>query len=411
MELEAHLGEGAAEGLQEARHLGAAAGDLVEADVQRAELPLRNAPRAEPGILDPLENVAAVFEEGRARPGEADAARLALEKRRAHLGLEIADLPPERGLRQVQPLGRPVEVQLFRDGQKVAEMTSLQHLIPQRHRPGQPKVLASRPPCARQSGRLRRVRRKGGFIMTGRLAGRKIVITGAGSGIGRESARQFAREGATLALIDRDEAAAQVTADETGGHVFALDVTDEAAVETVVGRAAEALGGIDGLLNSAGILTMKTVDDIGVEEFRRVVDVNLTGTFLVCQAALPWLRKEPKAAIVNIASAQALLPSLTGSAYAASKAAVMMFSKSIAKELAPAVRVNIICPGATETPMTDQGVAPDDVAGRKALAAVYAMNRLAQPEEIAAGILFLMSDEAAAITGVALAIDNGRTFH
>ncbi|SNT27172.1 NAD(P)-dependent dehydrogenase, short-chain alcohol dehydrogenase family [[Luteovulum] sphaeroides subsp. megalophilum] len=247
--------------------------------------------------------------------------------------------------------------------------------------------------------------------MTGRLAGRKIVITGAGSGIGREAARQFAREGATLALIDRDEAAAQVTADETGGHVFGLDVTDEAAVETVVGRAAEALGGIDGLLNSAGILTMKTVDDIGVEEFRRVVDVNLTGTFLVCQAALPWLRKEPKAAIVNIASAQALLPSLTGSAYAASKAAVMMFSKSIAKELAPAVRVNIICPGATETPMTDQGVAPDDVAGRKALAAVYAMNRLAQPEEIAAGILFLMSDEAAAITGVALAIDNGRTFH
>ncbi|WP_247998049.1 SDR family NAD(P)-dependent oxidoreductase [Brucella tritici] len=247
--------------------------------------------------------------------------------------------------------------------------------------------------------------------MAGRLKGRKIIITGAGSGIGRETARIFAREGASLALLDLDRTAAQVTADETGGHVFEVDVTDETQVKAVINAAGEALGGVDGLLNSAGILTMKTVDEIGVEEFRRVVDVNLTGTFLVCQAALPWLQKSPRAAIVNIASAQALSPSLTGSAYAASKAAVMMFSKSIAKELAPAVRVNIICPGATETPMTDQGVAPDDIEGRRALAATYAMNRLAQPDEIGNGILFLMSDEASAITGVALAIDNGRTFH
>lgn len=247
--------------------------------------------------------------------------------------------------------------------------------------------------------------------MVARLEGRKIVITGAGSGIGRETARLFAREGAQLALIDRDEAAAQETARETGGHVFGLDVTDEAKVREVVNAAGEALGGIDGLLNSAGILTMKTVDDIDVVEFRRVVDVNLIGTYLVCQAALPWLRKEPQAAIVNIASAQALLPSLMGAAYAASKAAVMMFSKSIAKELAPLVRVNVICPGATETPMTDQGVAPDDIAGRKALADNYAMKRLATPDEIAKGILYLMSDDASAVTGIALAIDNGRTFH
>ena len=247
--------------------------------------------------------------------------------------------------------------------------------------------------------------------MTARLAGRKIIITGAGSGIGRETARIFAREGASLALLDRDRAAAQATADETGGFVFEVDVTDEAQVTAVVGASAEALGGIDGLLNSAGILTMKDIDTIGVDEFRRVVDVNLTGTFLVCRAALPWLRQSTGSAIVNIASAQALSPSLTGSAYAASKAAVMTFSKSIAKELAPEVRVNIICPGATETPMTDQGVAPDDIEGRKALAANYVMKRLAQPEEIGNGILFLMSQEASAITGIALAIDNGRTFH
>lgn len=247
--------------------------------------------------------------------------------------------------------------------------------------------------------------------MTGRLTGRKIIITGAGSGIGRESARIFAREGAELALLDRDLEAVQVTAAETGGSVFQLDVTDPDEVKSVISSAAEALGGIDGLLNSAGILTMKTVDDISPQEFRKVVDVNLTGTFLVCQAALPWLRKAGNGAIVNIASAQALLPSLTGSAYAASKAGVMMFSKSIAKELAPEIRVNIICPGATATPMTDSGVAPDDVAGREALASVYAMKRICEPEEIANGILFLMSDEASGVTGVALAIDNGRTFH
>lgn len=247
--------------------------------------------------------------------------------------------------------------------------------------------------------------------MTGRLDGRRIVITGAGSGIGREAARVFARKGARLALLDRDRAAAQVTADETGGLVLGVDVVDEAAVNAAIAQAAEGLGGIDGLLNSAGILTMKTMDDIPVDEFRRVMDVNVIGTFLTCRAALPWLRQAGNGAIVNIASAQALLPSLTGSAYAASKAGVMMFSKSIAKELAPAVRVNVICPGATETPMTDSGVAPDDLEGRERLASNYAMKRLCRPDEIANGILFLMSDEASAVTGVALAIDNGRTYH
>ncbi|MDP0929486.1 SDR family NAD(P)-dependent oxidoreductase [Paracoccus onubensis] len=247
--------------------------------------------------------------------------------------------------------------------------------------------------------------------MTERLKGRKIIITGAGSGIGRESARIFAREGAELVLLDRDVAAARETAAESGGTVFEIDVTNGEEVALVIAKAAEVLGGIDGLLNSAGILTMKTVDDISVEEFRKVVDVNLTGTFLVCQAALPWLRQAGNGTIINIASAQALLPSLTGSAYAASKAGVMMFSKSLAKELAPDIRVNVICPGATATPMTDSGVSPDDIAGREALASNYAMKRICEPDQIANGILFLMSDEASGVTGVALAIDNGRTFH
>ncbi|CAM9988717.1 MAG: 3-oxoacyl-ACP reductase [Mameliella sp.] len=250
--------------------------------------------------------------------------------------------------------------------------------------------------------------------MSERLKGRKILITGAGSGIGRETAEIFAREGAALALVDLDVAAAEATAKTAGGTSYGLDVTDAAAAEKVVAQAAADLGGLDGIVNSAGILTMASIDDLGTEEFRKVLDVNVLGTFNICKAALPYLREAGKtgdAAIVNIASAQALSPSLTGSAYAASKAAAMMFSKSIAKELAPEIRVNVICPGATVTPMTDAGVSPDDVEGRAALASVYAMKRLCEPDQIANGILFLMSQEASAVTGIALAIDNGRTYH
>ena len=247
--------------------------------------------------------------------------------------------------------------------------------------------------------------------MTRRLAGRKIVITGAGSGIGRAAAQVFTREGATLALLDRDEAAAKATAADTGGTVIKVDVSDAVDVERALKSANEALGGIDGLLNSAGILSSKAFDSIEPDHWRKVIDVNLTGTFLVCQAALPYLREQPNAAIVNIASGQALLPSLTGSAYAASKAGVMMFTKCLAMELAPGIRANAICPGATATPMTDNEIPPEDTVRRQKLESAYAMKRLCVPEDIANGILYLMSNEASAVTGIALAVDNGRTFH
>ena len=248
--------------------------------------------------------------------------------------------------------------------------------------------------------------------MTGRMTGRKIVVTGAGSGIGRESARIFAREGAKLALMDRDKKAAQVTADETGGLVYGVDVADEAQVIDALAEAAGTMGGINGLLNSAGILSSKPFGDITLAHWRQVVEVNLTGTFIVCQAVFPYLQQAGKASIVNIASGQALLPSLTGSAYAASKAAVMMFTKCLAMELAPyGIRANAICPGATATPMTDNEIAPDNIVAREKLASFYAMKRLCTAEEIANGILFLMSDEASAVTGIALAVDNGRTYH
>ena len=247
--------------------------------------------------------------------------------------------------------------------------------------------------------------------MTGRLTGRRIVITGAGSGIGRETARLFASHGAQLALLDRDLAAVQQTAAETGAFAARLDVSDADAVTEALAAADRALNGIDGLVNSAGILSSKPFGQIEPDHWRRVMEVNLTGTFLMCQSALPYLLKSANAAIVNIASGQALLPALTGAAYGASKAGVMMFTKSIARELGGKVRANAICPGATETPMTEAEIPQENIEGRARLESLYAMKRLCQPHEIAAGILFLMSDEASAITGIALSVDAGRAYH
>lgn len=140
--------------------------------------------------------------------------------------------------------------------------------------------------------------------------------------------------------------------------------------------------------------------------------VNLTAPYLICQAALPWLKARPGASIVNIASGQGLLSNAPGgSAYAASKAGVIGFTRAMAAELAPGIRANCVCPGIVQTPMTTEqlrGYAnPDDAP----FVAQYAMKRVAQPREIAEAVLFLASDAASYITGSALAVDGGRTFH
>jgi NAD(P)-dependent dehydrogenase (short-subunit alcohol dehydrogenase family) len=237
----------------------------------------------------------------------------------------------------------------------------------------------------------------------GRLAGRRIVITGAASGIGRRTAQLFAEAGAALLLIDRDaERLAGVSA-ETGGHAAALDITDEQAVADAVAKGAAALGGIDGLVNAAGIMIRGHVGEVPAAEWRRVLEVNLTGTYILARACLPWLTQAQGATIVNIGSAQGLLPNAPGfTAYAASKGGVVNLSRALAAELAPAVRVNCICPGMVDTPMAD---------GYRANTGNYALKRLADPVEIARAILFLTSNEASYVTGATLAADGGRSFH
>jgi len=245
-----------------------------------------------------------------------------------------------------------------------------------------------------------------------RLAGRRILVTGGASGIGRATAMTFAREGAAVAVLDRDADAAARVARDAGGHAVAADVGDAAAVDAAVQAAAAALGGLDGVVNAAGILSNPGIAGTSPEAFARTLAVNLTGTFLVVRAALPFLQAVPAATIVNIGSGVGLLPTGGGSiAYVASKGGVIAMSKAMAMELAPAIRVNVVCPGIVETAMTESflrgasgEVAPD-------IAARYALKRPASAEEIAAAILFLTSDEASFVTGIAMPVDGGRTFH
>ena len=246
----------------------------------------------------------------------------------------------------------------------------------------------------------------------GRLTGRKIIVTGGASGIGRATARLFRQEGASVAVLDRSDNAAKAVADEIGAVAVTCDVADPASVSAAVAKAAEAMGGLDGLVNAAGILSSAGLADTSAEVFARTLAVNLTGTFLVIQAAAPFIQAAGKGTIVNIASGVGLMPTGPGSiAYVASKGGVIAMTKSAAMELAPAIRVNSVCPGAVETAMTAGHIRTEAGDPNPAIVARYALGRHAQPEELAAAILFLTSDESSFTTGIALPVDGGRTFH
>ncbi|WP_028605925.1 SDR family NAD(P)-dependent oxidoreductase [Ottowia thiooxydans] len=236
-----------------------------------------------------------------------------------------------------------------------------------------------------------------------RLTGRKILVTGAASGIGRATAELFAQQGASLALLDLDAQGLATVGAITGGHVFGVDVTDEEAVAHVIHDAATAMGGIDGIVNCVGVQMNGTIEDTSVATWRRVMEINVTGMYIVVRCCLPWLRQHRHSTIVNTGSGQSLLPNIPQrTSYAASKGAVLNFTRALAAELAPDIRANTICPGLVDTPMVPNA---SNYGGN------YALKRVAQPEEIAQAMLFLTSTESSYVTGAALAVDGGRSFH
>lgn len=247
----------------------------------------------------------------------------------------------------------------------------------------------------------------------GRLSQRKILVTGAASGIGAATARLFVDEGAQVLLSDWNGEALTRIAQELSMPFRPTNVSDAAAVASCVAEAAANLNGLDGLVNAAGITNQARAEDTDLSLWHSILEVNLTGSFLMCREAIPHLRASGVGTIVNIASASGILPSFGGTAYGVAKAGQAMLSKYLAKELAPVVRVNSVCPGAVRTPMTASLGLDTETSGDAAalVKSTYALQRMAAPEEIAYAVLHLTSSESSFTTGINLVVDGGRTFH
>jgi len=232
-----------------------------------------------------------------------------------------------------------------------------------------------------------------------RFEGRVALVSGAASGIGAAVADRLAEDGATVVRADIAEAAGGVR----------LDVTDADSCATAVAHTLETFGRLDVLANVAGVGGAAAIVDVDPDEWRRVIDVNLTGTFLLSQAAVPALL-ESKGCIVNMGSVAGLRATPYNAAYCASKGGVVMLTKSMAIELAKAgVRVNAVCPASVDTPFLRNFVIPDGADLSLFARAASPMGRIIEPSEVAAAVSYLASDDARTVSGTTLVIDGAAT--
>jgi NAD(P)-dependent dehydrogenase (short-subunit alcohol dehydrogenase family) len=247
-----------------------------------------------------------------------------------------------------------------------------------------------------------------------RLAGQRAVVTGAGAGIGRAIATRLAAEGATVMVADLDLGAAERVAAELGTPAFAheVDVSEEASIVSMIERARHEMQGLDVLVNNAGIGIAATVAETSEADWRRVIDVCLTGTFFGMKHAIPLMREGGGGAIINLSSIAALVGLVDRAAYSAAKGGILSLTRAAAIDhVGEGIRINCIAPGTVDTPWVERitsGYA-DPAAARKAMEERQPHGRLVSPQEIAAMAAYLASDEAASVVGAVMVVDGGAT--
>lgn len=250
-----------------------------------------------------------------------------------------------------------------------------------------------------------------------RLANKVCMITGAGSGIGRATAVQFVRNGASVVAIDLNASELERTRwliEQEGGVCQAIvaDVSREVEVKSAIAQAIEQFGRLDVLYNNAGISILKLATETTEEEFDRLLGVNLKGVFFGCKHVIPPMLRQGGGVIINTASELAIVAQPFYAAYCATKGGVLSLTRALAVEWAAKnIRVNAICPGPIDTPMlhAEFGLGTDPVAEKQAVVQTIPLGRLGTPEEIADVAVFLASDEARFMQGAAVTVDGGKT--
>jgi meso-butanediol dehydrogenase/(S,S)-butanediol dehydrogenase/diacetyl reductase len=248
----------------------------------------------------------------------------------------------------------------------------------------------------------------------GRLDGRVALVTGGASGIGSACALRFASEGAAVVAFDlaKPDPARwdEIVAAAPEADFAELDVRDEGAVERAVKAVVERFGRIDALVNAAGVSTGGAVGELEEAEWDRVLDINLKGTFLVSKHVVRQMESQRSGSIVNLASIEGLEGMESQAAYNASKGGVVLLTRNMAIDYGPiGIRVNCLCPGYIETPMTQLLKEPGLEEVRDRFVAMHMLARPGQPEEVASAALFLVSDDASFVTGHSLVVDGGFT--
>lgn len=252
--------------------------------------------------------------------------------------------------------------------------------------------------------------------MSKNLQGKIVLVTGAASGIGRATAEKFAEHGCHVVLNDINEGALRNLKEQlpnaASHEVVAGDISKEAVVKQFVQAAVDRFGSIDIVVNNAGVHCIQDIEETTVEDFERVFDINLKSMFLCCKHTIPIMQAQEKGVIINLSSISAYIgQEMMGKStflYNMTKAGALQLTRSLATRYAQSgIRVNCVAPGATKTSQITEEMAPDLDAFWAAVGEAHPLKRVADPEEIANGIVFLASDEASFVTGTSLIVDGG----